>query len=158
MRLRVLWFGRPGADPCPGLVEEYRRRVGRRWPAEDVPLRPARGGRSGDPARARRLEARVVADRLPAGWRVVLLEEGGRQLSSVELARWLRGVEEEGCPGVAWVVGSDLGLDPSLQERADLLLSLGRLTLPHMLARLVLWEQLFRAADILAGGGYHRGS
>lgn len=158
MKLRVLWFGRPGADPCPGLVEDYRRRVSRRWPAEDIPLRPVRGGRDGDPARARRLEAGTAAGHVPGGWRLVLLEEDGRELSSIELARWLGAAEETGCPGVTCVIGSDLGLDPSLREGADLLLSLGRMTLPHMLARAVLWEQLFRAADILGGGGYHRGS
>ncbi len=158
MKLRVLWFGRPGADPCPGLVEDYRRRVSRRWPAEDLPLRPVRGGRGEDPARARRLEATAVTGRVPAGWRLVLLEEDGRELSSVELTRWLGAAEGTGCPGITFVIGSDLGLDSSLREGADLLLSLGRMTLPHRLARAVLWEQLFRATDILGGGGYHRGS
>jgi 23S rRNA (pseudouridine1915-N3)-methyltransferase len=57
---------------------------------------------------------------------------------------------------VAFVVGSDLGLDPGLARTADRVVSLGPLTLPHRIARLVLWEQIFRATSILAGGRYHR--
>ena len=67
-------------------------------------------------------------------------------------------VEESGCPGIVFVVGSDLGLDREILDRAWLRLSLSRLTLPHLLARLLLWEQLFRITDIRSGGAYHRRS
>ena len=157
MRLRILWFGRPGADPCPGLVEGYRTRVSRRWPAEDVPLRPARGGRDRDPAGARTREAAALFEHLPSRWVLVALDERGRTMDSPAFAAMLRDYEERAVPGVALAIGSDLGLDPSIRERADRTLSLGPMTLPHLLARAVLWEQLFRAVDILGGGAYHRG-
>jgi len=57
---------------------------------------------------------------------------------------------------LAFVLGSDLGLAPSLRNRADDVISLSSMTLPHLLARLMLWEQLYRATDILGGGNYHR--
>ncbi len=157
MKLRVVWFGRPGSDPCPGLVEDYRRRVSRRWPAEDLPLRIVRGGRDRDPDRARRLEAEALQTHLPPKWRLIALDECGREVDSPGLARILRGYEGDGLPGAVFVIGSDLGLDESVKSRAESVLALGRLTLPHQLARLVLWEQLFRSVDILSGGAYHRG-
>jgi 23S rRNA (pseudouridine1915-N3)-methyltransferase len=157
VKLRVAWFGRPGSDPCPGLVEDYRKRVSRRWPAEDLPLRTVRGGRDRDPGRARRLEAEALQAHLPAQWGLVALDEGGREVDSPGLAEMLRRYEESGASGVVFVVGSDLGLDEAVRSRADSVLALGRLTLPHQLARLVLWEQLFRSVDILSGGAYHRG-
>ena len=65
MRLRVLWFGRPGSSPYEEQVETYRKRVSRRWPAEDLALRPVAQGRDEDPTRALRLEARRVNRHLP---------------------------------------------------------------------------------------------
>jgi 23S rRNA (pseudouridine1915-N3)-methyltransferase len=86
----------------------------------------------------------------------VALDEAGRRVDSERFARVLGDAEQTGIPGVAFVVGSDLGLAAELRRQADLELSLGPMTLPHLLARLVLWEQLFRATHILGGGGYHR--
>jgi 23S rRNA (pseudouridine1915-N3)-methyltransferase len=158
VRLRVLWFGRPGASPYEEQVELYRRRVARRWPAEDIPLRPAGGGRSTDPRRSLHEEARTLLAHVPARWRLVALDEGGEELGSEELAALVGRAEEEGCPGLVFAVGSDLGLGREVLAGSWRRLSLSRMTLPHLLARLVLWEQLFRSADIRSGGAYHRRS
>ncbi len=155
MKLRVVWFGRPGGSPFEAEVETYRRRVTRRWPADEVALKPA-GGRGGDPVRALTVEADAARRHLPSGWYTVVLDEHGQTPTSEELAARLGELEELGLPGIAFVVGSDLGVAPVLREAANETLSLGRLTLPHLLARLVLWEQLFRATHILGGGAYHR--
>jgi 23S rRNA (pseudouridine1915-N3)-methyltransferase len=150
-------LGRLGADrDADRQVETYRRRVDRRWPAEDRALRPVPGGRGGDPSRVLREEARLVVRRMASDRRLVTLDEAGRQLTSEQLAEWLADNEARSVAGLDFVIGSDLGLDPSLRARADLVLSLSAMTLPHQLARLVLWEQLFRATHILGGGGYHR--
>jgi len=156
MKVRVLWFGRPTAGPLESEVAAYRQRVSRRWAAEDVRLRPASGGRAADPRRALRLEAESVRRHVPQGWTVVVLDERGEELDSEGFAEMMRRLEEGGAPGATLVLGSDLGVDRELARSADRRLALGRLTLPHHLARLVLWEQLYRATDILGGGGYHR--
>ncbi len=156
MKLAVLWFGRPGGSPYEGQVETYRRRVSRRWPAEDVPLKPASAGRHRAPRQSLRSEADAVRQRIPDGWLVAALDERGKPRDSVAFARLMADAEVAARPGVAFVLGSDLGLDAELVAGADLRLSLGPMTLPHLLARLVLWEQLFRATHILGGGGYHR--
>ena len=77
-------------------------------------------------------------------------------MSSEQLASWLATAEQRSTVGVAFVVGSDLGLARDLREECDLVLSLSTMTLPHLLARLLLWEQLYRATQILGAGRYHR--
>lgn len=156
MKIRVAWLGRPSASPYEKQVETYRKRVDRRWPAEDRPLRPVGGGRARDPDRILRLEAEAIERQCEAGWHVVALDEKGRDRDSQGFATRLAALEDGGKPGVVFIVGSDLGLDRSFVERADEVVSLSSMTLPHLLARLVLWEQLFRSTQILGGGAYHR--
>ncbi len=156
MKIRVAWLGRPSASPYEREVETYRKRVDRRWPAEDRPLRTSGGGRDKDPGRALRLEADALTKQLEAGWRLVALDERGRSNSSEDFARGLQEFADRGVEGVLFVIGSDLGLHQDLLAKADERLSLSPMTLPHLLARLMLWEQLFRAANLLGGGAYHR--
>lgn len=156
MKVRVLWFGRPSAAPFREQVETYRSRVQRRWSADDRALRPAAGGRDADPRRALIAEAEIVRRQLPDGWSLAVLDEAGDRLSSEGFAKWLGELEDRGVPGVAFVVGSDLGLDGGLKSEAVRRISLSAMTWPHHLARLMVWEQLFRAVSILSGGGYHR--
>lgn len=156
MKVRVVWLGRPTASPYEREVETYRKRVHRRWPAEDRPLRAAAGGRDKDPERALRLEADTLVRHLEPGWRLVALDEHGQTLTSDAFAKRLQKQADQGVEGILFAIGSDLGLDKELVARADEKLSLGSMTLPHLLARLLLWEQLFRAANMLGGGAYHR--
>jgi 23S rRNA (pseudouridine1915-N3)-methyltransferase len=93
----------------------------------------------------------AVARRIPERALVVLLDAGGRQMTSEEFARWLEERRHEGRP-LCFVIGGAFGID---LHRADVRLSLGRMTLPHQLARVVLVEQLYRAHRILAGEPYH---
>lgn len=156
MKIRVHWFGRRGQGAWDEQVETYRRRVQRRWPAEDRALKPFTGGRSDDPRRVLRKEAQVIRRSLEPGWPFVVLDEKGRQATSEDFARRLADFEDRSTPGLDFVVGSDLGLARELTEGASLVLSLSPMTLPHPIARLLVWEQLFRATHILGGGGYHR--
>ena len=156
MKIRVAWLGRQSASPYEREVETYRTRVHRRWPAEDRALRPSAGGREKDPERVLRLESEALLRNLESGWRLVALDESGRSRTSEEFARHLQKLADGGVDGLLFVIGSDLGLDKDLLGRADEKLCLSPMTLPHLVARLVLWEQLFRATSILGGGAYHR--
>jgi 23S rRNA (pseudouridine1915-N3)-methyltransferase len=155
VKLRVFWFGKRHRV-FDEQVETYRRRVGRRWPAEDRMLRPVSGGRDRDPGRALREEAAAVIGMLEPHHILVVLDELGRHSTSEDFARRLADFEDRSTPGLDLVIGSDLGLDRDLVRRAAWCVSLSSMTLPHTIARLVLWEQLFRATHILGGGGYHR--
>ena len=92
-----------------------------------------------------------VPRRIPERAHLVLLASDGREFDSVELSRWLEERRQEGRE-LCFVIGGPRGLD---LDRCDTRLSLGRLTLPHQLARVVLLEQLYRAHKILAGEPYH---
>jgi 23S rRNA (pseudouridine1915-N3)-methyltransferase len=109
----------------------------------------------GRAAEIRRREAAALLAALPPGALAVALDLGGEAPDSEALAarlgRWL----ESGRP-VCFLIGGAEGLDRSVLERADSVLSLGRLTWPHLLARAMLAEQIFRARSIAAGHPYHR--
>lgn len=119
-------------------------------------MRPIAGGRGKDSRRTLRLEAEAMLRRHQPGWRLVALDERGERRDSAAFAGWLGGLEDRSVEGILFVIGSDLGLDPGLVGGANERLSLSPMTLPHLLARLVLWEQLYRATDLLSGGAYHR--
>ena len=101
-------------------------------------------------------EAVLLERAIPSGALIATLDERGRVLSSpdfaAELAKWRDGGRQD----VAFVIGGADGIDPSLRARADFSLSFGKMVWPHMLVRVMLAEQLYRAATSLGGGPYHR--
>ena len=101
-------------------------------------------------------EATLLRRALPKGALVCCLDERGRAEPSPEFARRLAGWRDAGRGDVAFVIGGADGIDGGLRAEADHLLSLGPMVWPHMLVRVMLAEQLYRAASILAGGPYHR--
>jgi 23S rRNA (pseudouridine1915-N3)-methyltransferase len=111
---------------------------------------------SADEARALAAEGADVVRALPDEAVVAVLEIGGRARSSEEFAAWLEALGVQGRSRVTFVVGGAAGLAPDVLSRADERISLGPLTLPHQLARVVLLEQLYRAFRIIRGEPYHR--
>lgn len=101
-------------------------------------------------------EAEALLAALPEPCWTVALDRRGRRLSSEELARWLEQLRERWPHPIAFLVGSDLGLGRKALSAARERLSLGPLTLPHELARLLLYEQLYRSLSLSAGIKYHR--
>jgi 23S rRNA (pseudouridine1915-N3)-methyltransferase len=101
-------------------------------------------------------EAPLLTRAVPDGAARVALDERGRMLSSPQLARQLADWRDEGRRDVAFVIGGAAGLAAELRDEADLALSFGPMVWPHMLVRVMLAEQLYRAASILAGTPYHK--
>ena len=110
---------------------------------------------SRDRTRAMGDEGADILRALPARSHVVALDLDGRQLSSEGLAAWFERRMVDGGSDIAFVIGGSAGLDPSVMTRADERLSLGPMTLPHQLARVVLLEQVYRAFRIMRGEPYH---
>ncbi|MBA4370578.1 MAG: 23S rRNA (pseudouridine(1915)-N(3))-methyltransferase RlmH [Coriobacteriaceae bacterium] len=109
-----------------------------------------------DEERALAAEADDVLRALPDGAHTVALDAAGRQMTSEELAAWIGAHGLEGRSRLAFVVGGAAGLHPRVLDAAEERLSLGSMTLPHQLARVVLLEQIYRAFRILRGEPYHR--
>jgi 23S rRNA (pseudouridine1915-N3)-methyltransferase len=101
-------------------------------------------------------EGELLSRAVPAGSALVVLDERGKTLSSPEFAAQLAQWRDGGRQDAAFVIGGADGIDPALRSRADLAISFGRMVWPHMLVRVMLAEQLYRATTILAGGPYHR--
>ena len=138
MLLHVIARGKIGRSPEAELVTRYEKRIG--WPMKLSEL-PENGGR--------------VTDALTP-CRTVLLDEKGRDLSSEDLAAQIERWRDDGIRECRFVIGAADGHSEAEREGADLLLAFGRATWPHLLARAMLMEQLFRATSILAGHPYHR--
>jgi 23S rRNA (pseudouridine1915-N3)-methyltransferase len=131
-------------------VAHYQRLLTRMARIETVEL-PEGGG---EPAQAMAAEAQALMRRIPERAYVCVLDRAGRTRSSEDLAQWLEQRRQAG-RDLCFVVGGPFGLGSEVDGRGDERLSLGPITLPHQLARVVLLEQLFRAHKILAGEPYH---
>lgn len=134
--------------------DDYLRRLGRRAEVHEVEVREA--ARAPTRAVQQAEEARRLMERLPPRARVVALAREGTAWTSVQLSERLARSEAESRP-VAFVLGGSTGLDPAFLAAAEARWSLGPLTLPHELARVVVAEQLYRAGTILRGEPYHKG-
>jgi 23S rRNA (pseudouridine1915-N3)-methyltransferase len=156
LRVTICAVGRLRAGPEKALVEDYLARFDRTGrplglgPASVAEVEDRKGG-------GMAAEARLLAAAIPQSAVTLALDERGRQLDSPAFAGWLRGRAEGGTRDLAILIGGADGLAPDQRDRADLVLSFGAMVWPHMLVRVMLAEQLYRAASILAGGPYHRG-
>ena len=151
--LVIVWAGRHHRSGWEEICTDYRRRIVRWVPVRDVPVR-ARAAAE-DPQR-QRLEGQALLAAVPdPGW-IVALDSRGEMPDSGQLAERLARLRNEWPHPIAFVIGSDLGLDRAVLDAARWTLSLGRLTLSHELARVVLYEQLYRVLTIEAGMSYHR--
>lgn len=155
MRVRLIAVGtRPPSWVNQGY-EQYARRLGPGLKLALVPIEPGRRAAKEDPRRAVESEGRRMLAAVHAGEFVVALDERGTEMRSAAFSDWLAGRMQAG-RDLAFLVGGPDGFAPEVRARADLLLSLSRLTLPHALVRVVLAEQLYRALSILAHHPYHR--
>jgi 23S rRNA (pseudouridine1915-N3)-methyltransferase len=141
-----------GREPFADDIAHYERLLGRHARLETIELPDAAGGPGTKKAIAR--EGEAIARRIPQAAYVCALDREGRLVSSESLARLLEERRQDG-RDTCFVVGGPFGLDRGVIERADERISLGRVTLPHQLARVVLLEQLFRAHKIVLGERYH---
>jgi len=135
---------------------EYRKRLSHWLPLDLIEIAPGQRGKGRDPARAMREESARALAAVPAGHCLIALDGRGKMHTSEHLAIRLEHWRSQG-RDLAFLIGGPEGHAPEVIARADELWSLGPLTLPHMLVRLVLAEQLYRAAAMLAGHPYHRG-
>lgn len=146
MKLTVAWIGKTKKAAIQSLTDEYLKRLRQYAEAEGVSLR--------DEAALLKLCGR---DGRGARRSLAVLDSRGKQLSSEELAQFLRERQERNPAPLVFAIGPADGFSDATREQADYLLSLGKMTLAHELARAVVLEQLYRAFTILKGHPYHRG-
>lgn len=142
MKLRVAWIGKTKERPIQSLTLEYLKRLSRYAPTESLELasEESLGKQFGKP-----------------GLVFIALDSAGKQLSSEELAQFLADHQNRGTQALLFAIGPANGWSEDTLRAAQTKISLGRMTLPHELARVVLLEQLYRAYTILQGHPYHLG-
>ncbi len=158
MRIVVTAVGRARDRALKELFEEYARRLvktGRHgWSLSLAEI----AERDTGPAEARkRREAELLRKAIPHGARVIVLDQRGKALSSEAFAARLAHHQADGVRDLAFVIGGADGVDADLLREADEAMSLGSMTWPHLLVRVMLAEQIYRAQSILLGHPYHRG-
>ncbi len=155
MRISICAVGRLRAGPEKTLIDDYLTRFNRTGrslglgPARVVEVEDKKNGGMGN-------EAALLRKSLPKGAVICTLDERGKTLSSPEFAAKLERWRDAGRQDLALIIGGADGIDPALRAEADFAISLGAMVWPHMLVRVMLAEQLYRAATILSGGPYHR--
>ncbi len=152
MRIVIAAVGRLRRGPELELLESYRRRM--HWA---VTIREVEERRPLPPAERQAREAELLRTALPEGATLAALDERGAVLDSRQFAQWIAAQQNKGVGDVAFAIGGADGLDPRLRDEADIKISFGTMTWPHMLARAMLMEQIYRAQQILAGHPYHKG-
>lgn len=149
-------IGKVGKTGYEQLIHNYQQQLEPYAKVQIIELPEGHGGSAKpDAARTKKAEAASLLQSIPDQACVVALDETGINLASPSLAARLDDWTQTGQP-IVFLIGGSWGLDLSVLNRADFILSLGKQTLPHLLARLVLLEQLYRAETILAGKVYHK--
>ena len=155
MKIRICAVGRLRSGPERALIDDYLARFNRTGralglgPGAIVEVEDKKGG-------GMSAEAPLLAKAIGEADVTCVLDERGRVLSSPDFADLLGSWRDQGRGTAAFVIGGADGIDASLRAQADHALSFGKMVWPHMLVRVMLTEQLYRAASILAGAPYHR--
>lgn len=154
MRLALIWVGRAGKKgPEQTLCQRYLARLAPFVKWEEKVVKPL--GSNLRLAEIQKRESDRIRQHLEPGDVLVLADSRGKNLSSEGLAEQLEKWEARGVKRLIFCVGGAMGVDEEMRQRADFMLSLSKMTLPHALARVVLVEQLYRAWCIKTGHPYH---
>lgn len=146
MKIKVAWIGKTKDPAIAALSEEYLRRISRYCPVEPNPLREETD-----------LLSRFAGTKGAAKSTLVLMDSRGQEFTSEEFARFLGNYQDRNPLPLLFAIGGAEGFSRETRSRAQYVISLGRITLPHELARVVLLEQIYRAFTILKGHPYHSG-
>jgi len=156
MKIRLIWPESSSEKDFESAISKYLQRISHFFTIEVVEVRGERGRQSQtDVAIMRGQSARLLAA-IPARGTTIVLDERGQTIDSLKFARWLERLTIDSPHGIHFVIGGDVGLDESIKQRADKLLSLSAMTLPHQIARVVLLEQIYRACTLMRNIRYHK--
>lgn len=155
MKIRIIALGRAKAGPEKTLVDTYAKRL--TWPSELIELEAKKGLEGAELIAAETVLIEKALAKNPNGKRALIaLDERGQTFRSRDFAKRIGALGNQGYSEIIFVIGGADGLSPAIRDRADLLLAFGAMTWPHMLVRVLLMEQIYRAQTILAGHPYHR--
>lgn len=145
MKILIISPGKGHDETVTSGIAEYEKRLSRVWPIEWVHPKPSDKAEEGN----------AILKLLKDGDTVVLLDERGRDIDTPGLVNFLDKQQQAATKRLVFVIGGAFGVSDEIKARADITIKLSSLVFPHMLVRLILIEQLYRAHSILSGGKYH---
>lgn len=156
MKIRLIWIASSASDDFVSAIERYSSRIKHFLPIEIVEIAPPRGRQSQSDVAIMRAQSAKLLEAIPERGYTVVLDERGRSFDSLKFAQWFERLTIDSPHGINFVLGGDVGLDEPVRRRADMLLSLSAMTLPHQIARVVLLEQIYRACTLMRNIAYHK--
>lgn len=151
MDIIIACIGHMKPSPELDLLSKYIKQT--RW---NVVVREFEDKKPGSAEERKKREGALLLSAVPAAAKIVVMDERGKQLCSEKFAKRLGGWQDESVPEVVFLIGGADGHSEEIRQKADLILAFGEMTWPHMLARVMLAEQIYRAKTILDGHPYHR--
>jgi 23S rRNA (pseudouridine1915-N3)-methyltransferase len=156
MKISLIWPASSSEKDFEEAIDRYLKRIRHFYPIEVVEVPAERGRQTQSDAATMRSQSSRLLAAIPARGTVVVLDERGQVFDSLKFARWLERLTMDSPHGIHFVVGGDVGFDDSVRNRADKMLSLSAMTLPHQVARVVLLEQIYRACTLIRNIRYHK--
>lgn len=155
MKLRFIWAG-ASDEELSEVTDRYLKRIRHFFPIEVISVPPERGRQKFNDLAIMRAQSARLVSAIPDRGYTVVLDERGQTFDSLKFAKWLERLTIDSPHGINLVLGGDVGLDDSVRARADKLLALSAMTLPHGLARVILVEQIYRACTLMRNIAYHK--
>ena len=155
MKIQLWSVGKPHEAYIKAGVEDFTKRINNYFPAGWNIIPPPKNAAHLSEIELKKAEATIILTQLQKDDYLVLLDERGKISSSPELAQWIQNRANDSVKRIVFLIGGAFGVDASVMKRADHIWSLSKLVFPHMLVRLILSEQVYRACTILRNEKYH---
>lgn len=156
MRIRIVWIGGNSDAEMSAAIERYATRIKHFLPLDVVELKPEKSRQKKSDVAIMHADSERLIAAIPAQGTVVAVDERGAVMDSLKFAKWLERMTMHSPHGVTFVMGGDVGYGDEVRQRANLVLSLSAMTLPHQVARVIMLEQIYRACTIIRNISYHK--
>ncbi len=155
MKFQFINIGKPHDDALKKAIDDFTKRVNNYYTAEWIIIPAIKNASVLPEPELKKQEGKIILNKISGDDFLVLLDETGKQLTSVELAKFIEQKANTGVRSLVFLVGGAFGVSDEIKKRADFTWSLSRLVFPHMIVRLILAEQVYRACTILRNEKYH---
>lgn len=155
MKIKLLEVGKTTESYVRQGLAVYTKRINRYYSFEEESLELPRSSKKAEPDRLKQLEGERILSRIQPTDLLVLLDDRGKEMDSVAFAEWLQQQFHQQRQQIVFLVGGAYGVSNEVRNRADMVLSLSKMTFPHQLVRLLFAEQLYRACTIIHNEPYH---
>ena len=155
MKFQFINIGKPHDDALKKSIDDFTKRINNYYKTDWLIIPPLKNAASLSPNMLKENEAQTLLSKINKDDFLVLLDETGKELSSVELANFISNKANAATRSMVFLIGGAFGVSHAIKQRADFSWSLSRLVFPHMIVRLILAEQVYRACTILRNEKYH---